>query len=148
MAEVNKIVIKKYPNRRLYNTASSSYITLDDLFNLIKNGDSVQVVDAKTQEDLTSATLTQVILEKEIKGYPLLPVEFLQMIIRFYEHPALASWQQALRFFVDAWQQTSLNKNASPLNMMEWANFDFAKNIQDFFTAMPNSAKQPDKKND
>ncbi len=151
MTEINKIVIKKYPNRRLYNTSSSSYITLEDLFCLVKAGHAVQVLDAKTQEDLTSATLTQVLLEQEIKGCPLLPTEFLQMIIRFYDHPANAHWQQALQLFMDNWNNITTNTTSLPFNMLEWPKLsatplDFAKTMQDFFTDMHNSATKGSKK--
>ncbi len=86
LPEKNKIVIKKYPNRRLYNTAISSYITLEELSNLIKEDYNIIVVDAKTGEDLTRMTLTQIILEHESKGYNLLPIEFLKQVIKLYDN--------------------------------------------------------------
>ena len=78
------ITIKKYPNRRLYDTSSSSYITLDDLYLMVKKNIDFVVVDAKTEEDLTRQVLTQIIFEQESKGYNLLPVKFLRNIISFY----------------------------------------------------------------
>ena len=80
------IVIKKYANRRLYNTATSTYVTLDDLSVMVKAGQNFQVVDAKTGEDITRSVLTQIIFEEENKGgaQTLLPVNFLRQLIKFY----------------------------------------------------------------
>lgn len=78
------IVIKKYANRRLYNTATSTYVTLDDLAGMVKSGADFTVVDAKTNEDITHSVLTQIIFEQEAKGENMLPVNFLRQIIRFY----------------------------------------------------------------
>jgi polyhydroxyalkanoate synthesis repressor PhaR len=78
------IVIKKYANRRLYNTATSSYVTLDDLAQMIKEGGDFVVYDAKTGEDLTRPVLTQIIVEQEQKGQNLLPISFLRQLISFY----------------------------------------------------------------
>lgn len=79
-------VIKKYANRRLYNTATSAYVTLDDLAVMVKEGTEFQVFDAKTGEDITRSVLTQIIFEEENKGgaQTLLPVNFLRQLIRFY----------------------------------------------------------------
>jgi polyhydroxyalkanoate synthesis repressor PhaR len=78
------VVIKKYANRRLYNTATSSYVTLDDLAKLIKDGGDFIARDAKTGEDLTRSVLTQIIVEQEQKGQNLLPISFLRQLIAFY----------------------------------------------------------------
>ncbi len=78
------IIIKKYANRRLYNTATSSYVTLDHLCAMVKEGRDFQVVDAKTGEDITRSVLTQIIFEEESKGQNLLPIQFLRQLIRFY----------------------------------------------------------------
>jgi polyhydroxyalkanoate synthesis repressor PhaR len=77
-------VVKKYANRRLYNTATSSYVTLDDLARMIKGGGDFVVKDAKTGEDLTRSVLTQIIVEQEQKGQNLLPISFLRQLIGFY----------------------------------------------------------------
>jgi len=78
-------VIKKYANRRLYNTATSTYVTLDDLSLMVKNGQDFLVYDAKTGEDITRSVLTQIIFEEENKGTQnLLPINFLRKLIRFY----------------------------------------------------------------
>src|SRR5216683_8374882 len=79
------IVIKKYANRRLYNTGTSTYVTLEDLAGLVKNGEDFVVYDAKSSEDITRSVLTQIIFEQENKaGQNLLPINFLRQLIRFY----------------------------------------------------------------
>src|SRR5579885_1013176 len=78
------VIVKKYANRRLYNTATSSYVTLDDLAKLIKSGGDFVAYDAKTGEDITRSVLTQIIMEEEQKGRNLLPISFLRQLISFY----------------------------------------------------------------
>ena len=89
MAEKSKgtdgpITIKKYANRRLYNTATSSYVTLDHLCQMVKEGVEFAVFDAKTGDDITRSVLTQIIVEEESKGENLLPIGFLRQLIGFY----------------------------------------------------------------
>jgi len=81
-----KVVIKKYANRRLYNTASSSYVTLDHLSDMVKEGVDFVVYDAKTNDDITRSVLTQIIFEEENRGggQNLLPIQFLRQLIGFY----------------------------------------------------------------
>jgi len=81
------VVIKKYANRRLYNTASSSYVTLEHLSDMVRSGVDFMVLDAKTEDDITRSVLTQIIVEQESRGQNLLPVEFLRRLIRFYGEP-------------------------------------------------------------
>ncbi|MEM1102669.1 MAG: polyhydroxyalkanoate synthesis repressor PhaR [Pseudomonadota bacterium] len=78
------ITIKKYANRRLYNTATSSYVTLDHLSEMVKQGQDFTVHDAKSGQDITRSVLTQIIFEEESKGQNLLPAQFLRQLIRFY----------------------------------------------------------------
>ena len=78
------VTIKKYANRRLYNTETSTYVTLDDLAEMVRAERDFVVFDAKTGEDLTHSVLTQIILEQEGRGQNLLPVNFLRQLIRFY----------------------------------------------------------------
>jgi polyhydroxyalkanoate synthesis repressor PhaR len=78
------VVIKKYANRRLYNTQTSSYVTLDHLSQMVKDGAEFEVHDARTGEDITRSVLTQIIFEEEGKGQNLLPIKFLRQLIRFY----------------------------------------------------------------
>ena len=79
-----KVVIQKYANRRLYNKATSTYITLDDLAGMVREGVDFVVYDAKTGEDITRKVLTQIIFEEESRGQNLLPIQFLRQLIRFY----------------------------------------------------------------
>ena len=79
------ITIKKYANRRLYNTGTSTYVTLEDLAAMVKKGEDFVVYDAKTGEEITRSVLTQIIFEQENKeGQNLLPIAFLRQLIRFY----------------------------------------------------------------
>ncbi|ODP36672.1 polyhydroxyalkanoate synthesis repressor PhaR [Sphingomonas turrisvirgatae] len=78
------VIIKKYANRRLYNTETSSYITLDHLAAMTREGRDFKVVDAKTEEDITHNVLTQIIMEEEARGQTLLPVSFLRQLIALY----------------------------------------------------------------
>ncbi len=83
-AEKPPVTIKKYANRRLYNTATSSYVTLDHLATMVKEGTEFVVYDAKTGEDITRQVLTHIIVEEEGKGQNLLPISFLRHLISFY----------------------------------------------------------------
>jgi polyhydroxyalkanoate synthesis repressor PhaR len=83
-AQSAPVVIKKYANRRLYNTAASSYVTLDHLSEMVREGIDFVVQDAKTGDDITRSVLTQIIFEQESKGQSMLPVQFLRRLIRFY----------------------------------------------------------------
>lgn len=82
--ESKPVVIKKYANRRLYNTETSVYITLDDLRELVTEGTDFVVYDAKSGEDITRAVLAQIIFEQETKGDSMLPLKFLRQVIGFY----------------------------------------------------------------
>ena len=98
-------VVKKYANRRLYNTASSSYVTLDDLSKMVRDGEDFVVFDAKTGEDLTRSILTQIILEEDSKGRNLLPTNFLRQLIRFYD--------DSLRAFLPRYLEMSMENFSS-----------------------------------
>ena len=78
------VIIKKYANRRLYNTQTSSYVTLDHLAQMVKDGTIFEVRDARSGEDITRPVLTQIIFEEEAKGQNLLPINFLRQLIQFY----------------------------------------------------------------
>src|SRR5258707_6600644 len=84
MAGEQPTIIKKYANRRLYNTGTSTYVTLEDLAGMVKRGEDFVVQDAKTGDDITRAVLTQIIVEEEGKGQNLLPISFLRQLIAFY----------------------------------------------------------------
>ncbi len=96
-------VIKKYANRRLYNTATSTYVTLDDLSLMVKNGQDFLVYDAKSGEDITRSVLTQIIFEEENKGgaQTLLPVNFLRQLIKFYGDQMQGMVPSYLEFSLD-----------------------------------------------
>ncbi|WP_265530148.1 polyhydroxyalkanoate synthesis repressor PhaR [Sphingomicrobium marinum] len=93
-----KVIIKKYANRRLYDTESSSYITLDRLAEMIREGRDVEVVDAKSGEDITHNVMTQIIVDEEAGGANMLPVAFLKELISLYGgamQPAVPSYLEA-----------------------------------------------------
>ncbi len=83
-SEAKPVTIKKYANRRLYNTATSKYVTLDHLAQMVKEGVEFVVFDAKSGDDITRSVLTQIIVEEEAKGQNLLPISFLRHLISFY----------------------------------------------------------------
>ena len=118
MAAVNEgaqepIIIKKYANRRLYNTRSSSYITLDDLSRMTREGVDFQVLDAKTGNDITHAILTQIIMEEEASGgEQMLPVSFLRQLISMYGN----SMQALMPHYLEA---TMDNFRANQMKLQE-----------------------------
>lgn len=116
------VVIKKYANRRLYDTETSMYITLEDLCQRVKEGREFTVVDAKTGQDLTRQVLTQIILEQEMKGSPLLPVSFLRSVIRFYDD----NMQGVLQHYLDTSMRTFMNNQEQMRGMVGKAMGGFA----------------------
>src|SRR5690606_18994311 len=96
------VVIKKYANRRLYNTATSAYVTLDDLARMVREGVEFTVHDAKTNDDLTRQILTQIIFEEESRGEALLPVQFLRQLIGFYGNSMQAVLPSYLEMSLDS----------------------------------------------
>jgi len=128
------VTIKKYSNRRLYNTDTSSYITQEDVVILIKQGKKFKIIDAETKNDITSSILTQVILERENSGMNLIPEEFLKQIILFNENnkaPEMFSFLSNVMNFADA------NKffTGGLGNMMKFNPFDF----QNYFANLGSS---------
>jgi polyhydroxyalkanoate synthesis repressor PhaR len=108
--------IKKYANRRLYNTASSAYVTLADLAKMVKGGEDFVVYDAKSNEDITRSVLTQIIFEQEgIEGQSLLPTTFLRQLIRFYGDSMQAILPSYLEFSIDRFsgEQQAMREAAS-----------------------------------
>ena len=139
-------IIKKYPNRRLYDTAISSYITLEDVKRLVLDRVEFQVVDARSQEDLTRTILLQIITEQEEQGTPILTTELLEQLIRFYGDTLqgmMSSYlERSLSFFIE--QQGSMRNQLqdlvtqTPLGMMsEMAerNLNMWKTMQENFLA-------------
>ena len=131
-----QIVIKKYANRRLYNTGTSTYVTLEDLAEMVKKGEEFTVQDAKSGEEITHAVLTQIIFEQESKtGNTLLPISFLRQLIGYYgdqmqvvvpsflEHSMKSFTEQQVQMreqMSRAFGETPLAKNFSlPIQMVE-----------------------------
>ncbi len=100
-----KVTIKKYANRRLYDTESSSYITLDRLAAMIREGRDFEVVDAKTGEDITHQVLTQIIVDEESRGSTMLPVNFLRQLIGLYGGQMQGAVPTYLEAAMDAFQK-------------------------------------------
>ena len=117
--ETDPVVIKKYANRRLYNTQTSVYVTLDDLCEMVKEGTEFVVVDAKTTEDLTKQVLTQIIFEQESRGQNLLPVSFLRNLIGFYDD----SIKDFVPHYLDSSMQTFLKNQEKMREMMSMEQF-------------------------
>jgi polyhydroxyalkanoate synthesis repressor PhaR len=101
----DKVVIKKYANRRLYNTASSSYVTLEHLSEMVKKHVDFVVFDAKTNDDITRSVLTQIIFDEENRGQNLLPIQFLRQLIRFYGDSMQALLPSYLELSLDTFTQ-------------------------------------------
>ncbi|MAP96361.1 MAG: polyhydroxyalkanoate synthesis repressor PhaR [Ponticaulis sp.] len=149
------IIIKKYANRRLYDTSSSSYVTLEHLSELVRSGKDFVVLDAKSGEDLTRSVLTQIIFEQENKGGNALPLNFLRQVIRFYGD----SVSQALPPYLDM-AMNNFTKNqerwrgmmsggmpANPMAMFEdqaRRNFEMFERSMSMFTAGAPSKGRPD----
>src|SRR5579862_3819130 len=114
----DKVVIQKYANRRLYNKATSTYITLDDLAAMVREGVDFVVYDAKTGEDITRKVLTQIIFEEESRGQNLLPIQFLRQLIRFYGDQMQAFLPSYLELSLDSFirQQERLRTQFTTMN--------------------------------
>ncbi|MES2058655.1 MAG: polyhydroxyalkanoate synthesis repressor PhaR [Pseudomonadota bacterium] len=131
------VIIKKYANRRLYNTETSSYITLEHLAAMTREGRDFKVVDAKTDEDITHNVLTQIIMEEESRGQTMLPVNFLRQLIAMYGD----SMQAMVPGYLDASMESFRRNQAQFKSAVEgaFANTPFAeiakRNIAMFETA-------------
>ncbi|MEO0418215.1 MAG: polyhydroxyalkanoate synthesis repressor PhaR [Pseudomonadota bacterium] len=108
-AEESVTIIKKYANRRLYNTSSSSYITLDDLAKMVRENVEFQVVDAKSGEDITHSILTQIIMDEEANGEQMLPVSFLRQLIGMYGNSMQTLMPSYLEASMDNFRQNQAN---------------------------------------
>lgn len=104
-SDSDTVIIKKYANRRLYNTESSSYITLDHLGDMIRDKRDFQVIDAKSGDDITRSVLTQIIMEEESHGQTMLPVSFLRDLIGMYGNSMSAMVPQYLEASMEAFQR-------------------------------------------
>ena len=105
MKSSGKVVIKKYANRRLYDTESSSYITLDRLAQMVREGREFEVVDAKSGEDITRQVLTQIIVDEEARGATMLPINFLKQLIGLYGNSMQNLVPSYLEAAMDAFQR-------------------------------------------
>jgi polyhydroxyalkanoate synthesis repressor PhaR len=113
-----KVTIKKYANRRLYDTESSTYITLDRLAQMVREGREFEVVDAKSGEDITRQVLTQIIVEEEARGSTMLPLNFLKQLIGLYGNSMQNFVPSYLEAAMDAFQRNqSAVKDAFSGNM-------------------------------
>ncbi|WCT72132.1 polyhydroxyalkanoate synthesis repressor PhaR [Sphingomonas naphthae] len=99
------VIIKKYANRRLYNTETSSYITLDHLAQMTRDGRDFKVVDAKSEDDITHSVLTQIIMEEENRGQTMLPVSFLRQLISLYGDSMQSMVPQYLEASMEAFRR-------------------------------------------
>ena len=127
----NKVVIKKYANRRLYDTSGSRYINLEDIAALVRNGKDLQVVDAKTGEDLTRVTLTQIIVE-DAKGQPTgLPLELLRQLIVASDRVGQEFIMWYLKSAFDAYQkvQSSVQSRLSEVQSAALSPLQMVKNL-------------------
>ncbi len=117
--------IKKYPNRRLYDTQTSAYVTLAEVKKLVMDGTPMVVRDAKTGEDLTRSILLQIILEEESAGVPMFSEAVLSNIIRFYGHAMQGYMGSYLENHVQSFMdwQAKLGANSQPLSPETWAQF-------------------------
>jgi len=113
-----RVIIQKYANRRLYNKATSTYITLDDLSTMVKEGVDFVVYDAKTNEDITRKVLTQIIFEEESRGQNLLPIQFLRQLIQFYGDQMQAFLPSYLELSLDSFmrQQERMRAQFTAMN--------------------------------
>jgi polyhydroxyalkanoate synthesis repressor PhaR len=145
-------IIKKYPNRRLYDTEISSYITLEEIRQLVLDGETFEVRDAKSGEDLTRSVLLQIISEHEEKGQPMLSPQLLSQIIRFYGDSLQGFMgpylERSLQVFLDQQQQFRTQLNSlmgqtpwSMLNDLTERNMDAWKSMQRGFLDAASQAK-------
>jgi len=133
------VVIKKYANRRLYNTSSSSYITLDDLAAMVRENIDFQVIDAKSGDDITRAILTQIIMDEEAKGGQMLPVSFLRQLIGMYGNSMQAMMPSYLEASMMNFRQNQSNireafekgMSAGPLAAIHETNMAFMRAAAD-----------------
>ncbi|MBA2771687.1 MAG: polyhydroxyalkanoate synthesis repressor PhaR [Sphingomonas sp.] len=145
----DKVTIKKYANRRLYDTESSTYITLDRLAQMIREGREFQVVDAKSGEDITRQVLTQIIVDEEARGSTMLPVNFLKQLIGLYGNSVQGMVPQYLDAAMDAFQrnQSAMRDALGPIALAEIAkrNMQLFEGAGRAFAAAPTSSRNPEK---
>lgn len=148
-------IIKKYQNRRLYDTATSTYIILEDIKQMIIDGDTIKVTDVKSGNDVTRSVLLQIILDEEVNSSPIFRDDFLLQIIRFYGktfQPAISPFleqsmemiKQSQKQFLTQVRSVSSNKEQLNQNLEKWKDFwennnqSLQKNMFDYFSSSTN----------
>jgi polyhydroxyalkanoate synthesis repressor PhaR len=133
-------VLKKYPNRRLYDTQSSSYITLTDVKRMVLDGEDFEVRDAKDGTDLTRSILLQIILEEESGGVPMFSTEMLSQIIRFYGHAMQGAMgavlEQNLKAAAQMQAQLAQQTLANPVASMQGLMGNYLEQSRSYFEKM------------
>lgn len=129
-----ELIIKKYPNRRLYNTETSSYITLEDVRNLVRLHQKFKVLDARSNEDMTNYVLLQIISEEEAGKFPLFTTDLLQNIIRYYDSPL----QKAVTEYLE--KGFALFNHQQPMPNMSLS--EITENIKNNFTTWQSSMSE------
>jgi polyhydroxyalkanoate synthesis repressor PhaR len=136
------VIIKKYANRRLYNTESSSYITLDHLALMTREGRDFKVIDAKTEEDITHNILTQIIMEEENRGQTMLPVSFLRQLISLYGDSMQSMVPQYLEASMEAFRRNQAQFRSAMEGAFAGGPFAaLAKRNMEMFEAAANAFK-------
>lgn len=136
------VIIKKYANRRLYNTETSSYITLDHLAQMTREGRDFKVIDAKTEEDITHNVLTQIIMEEENRGQTMLPVNFLRQLISMYGDSMQSMVPQYLEASMDAFRRNQTQFRQAMEGAFAGGPFaELAKRNMDMFEAATSAFK-------
>jgi len=143
-----KLLYKKYGNRRLYDTAKSSYVNLDDITRAIREGRQVQVIDAKTKEDVTSFILTQIILEESRKRNFLLPLPLLHLIIRFGENILHEFFQKYLEQILKNYLSYRTMTDSQFQKWLEMGiDYSAINPLKPFFEIFPSSPDSREKRN-
>ena len=141
------VIIKKYANRRLYNTETSSYITLELLSQMTREGREFVVVDAKTNEDITHNVLTQIIMEEESRGKNMLPVNFLRQLISMYGDSMQSMVPQYLEASMDAFRKNQQQFQTAMQGAFGGGPFaEIAKRNMEMLEAAANAFKAPGEK--
>ena len=158
MSKPEPRIIKKYPNRRIYDTHDSKYITVSDVREMVVNGVDFQIIDAQSEKDITRSVLLQIIIEQESESNPLFSTDNLQNFIRYYGENQRQGFSDFINQSLSFFQQQQDQFQSSMNDMMEgnpvkmWSdiskqNLDMWQNMQDALFG-PNRAKEPPKKKD
>lgn len=161
MNDEAKRIIKKYPNRRLYDTTESKYVTLQDVRNLVLEGVSFCVIDKKSGDDITRNILLQIIIEQEEEGDPMFSTDVLEQIIGYYGNPVQGVAgdyiSQSLKLFAEQQQQfqsqmreaMSTNPMSSAITEMTRKNMELWRQMQEsFFSSLASRQREPDEPQD